>query len=337
MNHSDVLREGREKLLTALRPLVHGATRVALLDFPAHSNVGDSAIWLGALAALRDIGLPEPAYTCDADTYERDILARAVGDGVILFTGGGSFGDLWERHLLFRERVVADFPGNRIIQLPESVHFDKPASLARATTTFNAHPDVTIMTRDAQSFEFVGAHFKATTVLAPDMAMALGSLIKTREEERDVLWLKRADKEDRWSGADVPPADATRGVTDWIAEPRSDLIAFTDHVRRVSLRHRWARSMARRVLQATRSRLAAHRLARGTDLLSSGRVVVTDRLHGHIVSCLLGIPHVVLDNSYGKLHRYVAQWTYHSPLVRTAHTPHEAHVAAQELLEAHGG
>jgi pyruvyl transferase EpsO len=34
--------------------------RFALVDFPNHSNVGDNAIWLGELAALRAIGVGEP-------------------------------------------------------------------------------------------------------------------------------------------------------------------------------------------------------------------------------------------------------------------------------------
>jgi pyruvyl transferase EpsO len=37
--------------------------------------------------------------------------------------------------------------------------------------------------------------------------------------------------------------------------------------------------------------------------------VVTDRLHAHILCLLLGIPHAVLDNSYGKLTRFLDAWT----------------------------
>ena len=37
--------------------------------------------------------------------------------------------------------------------------------------------------------------------------------------------------------------------------------------------------------------------------------MVTDRLHAHILSLLLDIPHVVLDNSYGKVGGFVDAWT----------------------------
>src|SRR5262249_180799 len=64
--------------------------------------------------------------------------------------------------------------------------------------------------------------------------------------------------------------------------------------------------------------LANRQLRRGTQLLSSGRVVLTDRLHAHVIALLLQIPHVVLDNSYGKVSGFVEQWTGASRLVNVA-------------------
>ena len=44
-------------------------------------------------------------------------------------------------------------------------------------------------------------------------------------------------------------------------------------------------------------------------------LIVTDRLHGHILACLLNRKNIVLDNSYGKNSRYVTAWTQGSELV----------------------
>lgn len=324
--HAALLGSLRATLLGTLAPLVAGASRTALIDFPAHSNVGDSAIWLGALTALRALGAPAPAYTCDAATYDRAALARALGDGTILFTGGGSFGDLWERHLLLRERVVADFPRHRIVQLPESVHFARPESLARARATFDAHERVTILVRDRASLEFVRREFRTPVQLAPDLALALGALVPPVAPTRDLLWLKRSDKEDGFPSHH--PVDAV----DWIAEPRTSLIAWTDRLREGAERRRWLRPVARRLLPLAYPALARQRLTRGLALLAQARVLVTDRLHGHILASQLGLPHVVLDNSYGKLHHFVAAWTHASPYVRLAHSPDEATVQARSLL-----
>ena len=316
----------RHTLLESLRPLVSGASATALIDFPAHSNVGDSAIWLGALAALRSLGAPAPVYTCDAATYDRATLARAIGDGTIFFTGGGSFGDLWERHLRLRERVVADFPRNRIVQLPESVHFQREESLARAQAVWNAHERVTILVRDTASLAFMQREFTAPVHLAPDLAFALGPPPRASTPTRDVLWLKRDDKEDSF------PSHRPAESTDWIAEPLTPLIAWSDRLRDEAARRAWVRPIARGLLPHSYVPLARQRLARGIALLSGGRVLVTDRLHGHILATLLGIPHVVLDNSYGKLHHFIRSWTSTSPLVRMAQSPTEATAQAHELL-----
>lgn len=327
----DVVKTVRETLLVALKPLLADSRRIALLDFPAHGNVGDSAIWLGARAALAAVGAPSPSYTCDVSTYDRAVLKRRLGTGTILFTGGGSFGDLWERHLLFRERVIADFPHNRIIQLPESVHFERPESLARSSAVFDAHPDVTILVRDAASLAIVRREYRTPSQLVPDMAFGLGALRRIGTPTRDILWLKRKDKEDLW-----PNAGTARGgdVVDWLDEQKTALIAWTDHQRwQVEQGARFV-GLRRFMLAHTQSRLAHARMARGTALLSSARVIVTDRLHGHIMALLLGIPHVVLDNSYGKVHRYVTEWTVGSPLVRLASSPDEAMGHARAFLAA---
>ncbi|TIY00977.1 MAG: exopolysaccharide biosynthesis protein, partial [Mesorhizobium sp.] len=60
---------------------------------------------------------------------------------------------------------------------------------------------------------------------------------------------------------------------------------------------------------------AAHnRFRRGIRQISRGRAIVTDRLHVHICSLLIGRPHAVLDNSYGKIRRFMAAFSGGSDL-----------------------
>lgn len=324
--HAAVLTTGRERVVAALKPLVADAPSICLLDFPAHPNVGDSAIWLGALAALRACGAPAPSYTCDAENYDRAALARAVGAGTIIFTGGGSFGDLYPKHMRLRERVVMDFPDNAIVQLPESVCFRRSESLARCRDVFNAHRRVTLLARDDSSLAIFRSSFTSPSLLAPDLAFMLGSLERTAAPVNDILWLKRQDDEDRWRG------QVGVETVDWMYERQTRVIRLSKRVRASADRspaHRW---LDRRVQSVLFPYLAAQRLARGLALLSSARVVVTDRLHAHLLAMLLGIPHVVLDNSYGKVHNFIAAWTQVSPLVHLAMNPREAAAQARLLL-----
>jgi pyruvyl transferase EpsO len=79
-------------------------------------------------------------------------------------------------------------------------------------------------------------------------------------------------------------------------------------------------------------RLAQQRTRRGCRLLSRGRIVVTDRLHAHILCTLLGIPHIVLDNNCGKLSGFIRCWTAEHPLCHLADSVEEATRIATSLL-----
>jgi pyruvyl transferase EpsO len=62
---------------------------------------------------------------------------------------------------------------------------------------------------------------------------------------------------------------------------------------------------------------------------------VTDRLHAHILSVLLDLPHVVLDNNYGKVSGFMSCWTAGFPGVSTATSLPEALAWAETRAAAH--
>ena len=71
-------------------------------------------------------------------------------------------------------------------------------------------------------------------------------------------------------------------------------------------------------LSVTFEPLASAWVRRGVEIISSARVIVTDRLHAHVFAILLGIPHVVLDNRYGKIRSTFETWTAESGLAAWA-------------------
>ena len=68
-------------------------------------------------------------------------------------------------------------------------------------------------------------------------------------------------------------------------------------------------------------------------MLSKGRAVITDRLHAHILCVLLGIPHVVLDNSYGKVRSFYDTWTSDCDLAYWSDSAAEALTIALALAK----
>jgi exopolysaccharide biosynthesis predicted pyruvyltransferase EpsI len=285
-----------------LADLVTPGEPVALLDFPNHMNVGDSAIWLGERALLRSLGVPV-AYACDQRGYRPEHLRAALPEGTILLHGGGNFGDVYPRHQRLRERVVRDFPDRRIVQLPQTVEFEDERALEEAARRFAAHERFTLLARDRRSVEHYGPRLARDVRLCPDSALGLGPL-GTPGEGDGVLWLARADGEAQGDAAAGPPAVRR---ADWPSMPgvwrRRRLLS-----RALSFATSAGAPLARPGA-ALFDRLAAERVTAGAALLSSARAVITDRLHGHILALLCGVPHVVTDSRTGKVRRFYEDWT----------------------------
>lgn len=319
----------RDRIRATLQPLVRDCTDCALMDFPDHSNVGDSAIWVGELAWLAESGV-RIRYRCDVKSYDRTQLERAARTGPILIHGGGNLGDLWRRHQRLREQVIRDFPDRHIIQLPQTMYFRDRDALARTREVFDAHPNLTLLLRDQPSLELARQEFRAPSLLCPDTAFYVGPLAAEEPPDLDVLWLRRQDQE---AVDQVGPEPPDLFVCDWLDEDVPALRRVREVLRPLAARERHGLRVVGRLVAATYDLQARQRLRVGCRLLARGRVVITDRLHGHILCLLLGIPHVLLDNNYGKVRRFYETWTAAAPQVRWAESASEAVAAARTLLQ----
>lgn len=318
-----LIRALNERIDRALEPLIPADRPYALVDFPDTSNVGDSAIWLGELAWLRRHGLGAPVYTCSNQSFSpRTMRRRLPGDATILVSGGGNFGDLYRVHQRLRETIVRKFPDHKIVQMPQSIQFDAPAAVEETRRIFDDHPDLTIVVRDKPSLQFAEATFRAPRRLCPDMALCLGPCDREAPPTRDIVWLARRDRETVQQAVRVLPAGVKR--LDWLKDDETRLFRYNRLLRHLVRRWPRYRNWLQAPLSHTYEALARQRVRRGLRILGEGRTVITDRLHGHILTLLLGIPHVVLDNSYGKIRRFHEAWTQGTSLVRWCDDPETA-------------
>jgi exopolysaccharide biosynthesis predicted pyruvyltransferase EpsI len=123
----------RQRAQTVLRELVAPGNRCALVDFPTHFNVGDSAMWLGERALLREARVS----IADLQSFLEDELAERLPKGTILLHGGGNLGDLWPDHQQLRERIINAFPRHRITS------FRSPSTSASVQTWSGRGPSST--------------------------------------------------------------------------------------------------------------------------------------------------------------------------------------------------
>src|SRR4029077_1635700 len=103
-------------------------------------------------------------------------------------------------------------------------------------------------------------------------------------------------------------------VIDWMEGEAGDLgagpgerllRALACHAGQRATRRPLAARAAAPLVRSLHTRLARRRVQLGLDLVASAPVVVTDRLHAHILCLLAGVPHVLVDTGYGKLRAFV--------------------------------
>lgn len=288
-----------------LGPLLTKGVPYALIDFPDYSNIGDSAIYAGQLVYLDKHVGRRPSYVSALRNYDPDALAKTCPEGPILVTGGGNFGDIYPRHTDFRHTLWEHARGRQVIQLGQSIHFSSDAARDATARAIEAHGNFTLLVRDKPSFELAQKHFQCAVHLCPDGACNLAYLSAESPVQMPLLAMLRDDEEVRYPEIRSYLQDICL-VDDW---DNFDVYSTWDRrLQRRLFKHIPSSTVTMRYREAMYRRHALTRLRHGVEQLSRGEHIVTDRLHVHLISSLMGRRHIVLDNSYGKIGRYIDAW-----------------------------
>lgn len=293
------LARAQEEILRQYAPRLSG--RVALVDPAHHSNAGDSLIAYGEIALLNRLGLP-----FEECRFERGGQAAAhvprcdwARFDVALLQGGGNWGDLYPEVQQPRLAEMGRMP--RVVGAPQSLHYESAENKRRdaAALAAAACPKALGWRQRDSLAEARRLYPGSEHFLSPDLAFMAGPIRNTRDftrEDRptvDVLFLLRRDRESRLgdrAGLEAAMRGRSFAVADWGDEDgyyrenpgAADVLQRFEHGGLFDYEARFRRVVA---------------------MLATGRVLVTDRLHGSILAYLMGIPHVLLDNSYGKVRK----------------------------------
>jgi len=317
-----------------LNPLIPDGSSVGLLDYPNNSNVGDSLIWLGEIAYLGSRKIPI-RYVSDIHNHKSDRLRQSLDkSSVILMHGGGNFGTLWPHEQAFRLKTLKEFAGIPVIQMPQSIHFGDDDVLEETRSAIQRHGNFTLVVRDKPSYDFAVAQFECKVFLCPDMAFFIGPIESGRNFTFDRFILSRTDheKSGNWINdlAGLNP-EVSVDVDDWLEQGVPEKIL--NRIQRHTAGFRAVADPSNQTLLKLWHALAKARMARGRELLERGRVVISDRLHVHILSILLNKPHILIDNSYGKLSSLHQAWTRPYEGVKFVNNLEEALVVAHQFDE----
>jgi len=289
------------------------------------------------MALLDALGI-EIVYICQYEQCSKEGIDEALSgipneNTALLFTGGGNLGDIYWTLTEIKMKVLDENPHRRIRYFPQTIKFRSKKRLALAQESFSRHPDFELVGRDTMSCEIMRESFPNNKVrCTPDVAFMIGYNPSFRltprqmrfdkpatlsrkiwadrnltDPVRDLTIITRRDKEGNqdhfkydWAGA-FP--DRKVWKIDWL-HIGPDLSSINNYPYRQT--HATDGTMEWKRYWDEKALL---RVEFALDFLSSGRFLIADRLHAHILSTLIGVGHVVVeDGDYAKIGRYQDTW-----------------------------
>jgi exopolysaccharide biosynthesis predicted pyruvyltransferase EpsI len=306
MTQEDLKKIITETLLSEIKD-----NECCLLDIPNHRNSGDHLIWQGEIDLLKN----KIYYSCCYHFFDKK---KIKDDSVILLHGGGNFGDIYRKHQDFRNFIISNYPKHKIIILPQTVHYNNEDSIVEDSKIFNSHNELVVCVRDNNSFKLLSKHFtKNKILLLPDMAFCSDySAHKKNIEDKKALYIARIDVEKMT--VLYPSLIKLRNLTvsDWPSFQNKNFIK--DKFRGLNIKvSKFLFKLG--LVNYVDNRYGVLKIDERTQHISKAiafltpyNLVITNRLHGFILSYLLGIPTIILDNSYGKNFNFYTAWLKNS-------------------------
>lgn len=294
----------------ALTPLVDND--YLLLDLPYHSNLGDTLIWQGELDFLKTV-----PYKCKYSTWFQGNLSMVEEilrpETILLFHGGGNFGDIWPVHGQFRRKVIEMFPKQQCVILPQTIYYQDERNLYEEAEFYSNYPNVTICARDVCSLELLKRFFPSNnSLLVPDMAFYMNiEGYKRSISPKGSVFVRREDQEIN-NNIDYQRVPKDSVVSDWLFLCNSKEYSRQEDIvkwgRRFDSRlgtdwkHSWLDFYWQHVLRPLNVKTAIR-------FIDQYKSVYTTRMHAAILGVILGKQDITLfDNSYGKSSSLYSTW-----------------------------
>lgn len=259
----------------------------ALTPTASLRNVGDQA---QAVAIVRWLARHYPAHAVvelDKDVVLAcidEIAAQVTPRDLIFLHSGGNLGDRGKWSETARRTMIAAFPGNRIVSLPQTIYFsDTPRGrheLALTRDIYGRHPNLTVIGRDEVSGQLAADLFPHAQVsVLPDFVLSLRAedfaLDPVPQRGDGVMACLRLDDESVLGAA-----------------RRSEIVARLGEPATL-----FDTTLPRDIAADDRVDVLRETLA----LFNGHQAVVTDRFHGLIFSIICRKPAVVLPTVDHKL------------------------------------
>lgn len=281
--------------------------KILILGVADYENLGDHAIAYAQRKFVDKIvagNQKRLIVEVPSRTPIRHVIDIIAPDDVLLFTGGGNFGDLYKFAQDIFTPIIEAFPTHPKVFFPQSFTFksdtdfsDERSVSGKLLAACNlAGSTLTIVARESKSFGLFKKHFPNNNILfTPDIVLSLNVrdnyyVEHASEYKRGVKLFMRGPGEkvldERIQEDFVTSLKMLRGYVDMDAEDYPSDVSIDG--RKLALTKLWA-------------------------IIAGNEVLVTDRLHGLIFAHITGTPCLVFDNHNSKIKMTVKDWLSNTP------------------------
>lgn len=289
--------------------------RVFLLGTEEFGNTGDHQINESVVAFLHQ-ALPDhliQEVTLKQWQMHKPFLKKYIrSNDLIVFAGGGNFGDTYPAAQNLRTEVIRLWPCNPKIVFPQTIYFSDSEKgkdmLAEAKMLYTRENHVALFAREQPSFAFAQTHFSCESYLAPDIVLS-SDVPQGTNREHGILLCFRRDEEKSMSAETASAIENLCRLSGFAAE-------YTDLQLDYDVDREFRKQMIEEKMEQWRK----------------VKLVITDRLHGMVFAAITGTPCIVFSNFNHKV-RGTYEWIKYLPYIRYAETVKDVERYLPELLE----
>lgn len=268
----------------------NNSKKYILFNTPDHGNLGDHAIFLGEAQLLKDKGINFIEIIArQTDNFIKKYRNKIGKNDIIMITGGGNFGTLWEKEQNRVNKILSEFNENRIIIFPQTIFYSNDIygvnRLKIDKEVYKKCENLLICCRDKKSYNFANSVLKVNCKYTPDIATYL-NFSNYNFKRKNILFCFRKDKEK------IVDKDTIDKIEKLLSEKyKNDKVIYVSTVEKGKFT----------------TKKGVRRLIKFLKKVAKSKLFITDRLHGMIFAAITGTPCIAMANSSGKV-KGVFEW-----------------------------
>lgn len=173
---------------------------IYLINTPEHGNLGDQIIAEASIHFLKKHFKENQIVeiTHNQFKFSKKLLLKKIHqDSLIVITGGGYLGDLWEEEQEVFCDIVESFKNNKVIAFPQTMFFENDDKKTYYQKKFSEYKNIIFAAREENTYNFLlNNQFisKDNLILVPDIVLSYPQ--QTSDFSRKgILICGRSDKE----------------------------------------------------------------------------------------------------------------------------------------------